>query len=115
GSLGDIYGERRVFTIGVASFGVLSLACALAPSIGVLITARALQGAAAALVTPSSLAIIVTAFAPKERGAAIGSWTAWGGIAAIAGPLAGGWIVDQFSWRWVFTLNVPLVVCTLPL
>ncbi len=115
GLLGDIYGERRVFTIGVASFGVLSLACALAPSIGVLIAARALQGAAAALVTPSSLAIIVTAFAPKERGAAIGSWTAWGGIVAIAGPLAGGWIVDQFSWRWVFTLNVPLVVCTLPL
>src|ERR671925_2285064 len=108
GSLGDIYGERRVFAIGVAAFGVLSLACALAPTIGVLIAARALQGAAGALVTPSSLAIIVAAFGPKERGAAIGSWTAWGGIAAIAGPLAGGWIVDQVSWRWIFALNLPI-------
>jgi EmrB/QacA subfamily drug resistance transporter len=113
GSLGDIYGERRVFAAGVAAFGVLSFACALAPTIGVLIAARALQGAAAALVTPSSLAIIVAAFAPKERGAAIGSWTAWGGIAAIIGPLAGGLIVDQFSWRWIFAVNIPLVVCTL--
>src|SRR5690348_13115269 len=77
GSLGDIYGERRVFASGVAAFGVLSLACALAPTIEVLIAARALQGAAGALVTPSSLAIIVAAFAPSERGAAVGSWTAW--------------------------------------
>jgi EmrB/QacA subfamily drug resistance transporter len=113
GSLGDIYGERRVFAAGVTAFGVLSFACALAPTIGVLIAARALQGAAAALVTPSSLAIIVAAFAPKERGAAIGSWTAWGGIAAIIGPLAGGLIVDQFSWRWIFALNIPFVICTL--
>ena len=75
----------------------------------------ALQGGAAALVTPSSLAIIVAAFAPKERGAAIGSWTAWGGIATIIGPLAGGWIVDQLSWRWIFALNVPVVVGTLVL
>jgi EmrB/QacA subfamily drug resistance transporter len=115
GSLGDIYGERRVFTAGVAAFGVLSLACALAPTIGVLIAARALQGAAGALVTPSSLAIIVAAFAPKERGAAVGSWTAWGGIAAIVGPLAGGVIVDRVSWRWIFALNVPIVLATLAL
>jgi EmrB/QacA subfamily drug resistance transporter len=115
GSLGDIYGERRVFALGVAAFGALSLACALAPTIGVLIAVRALQGAAGALVTPSSLAIIVAAFAPKERGAAIGSWTAWGAIAAIVGPLAGGWIVDQASWRWIFALNVPLVLATLVL
>jgi EmrB/QacA subfamily drug resistance transporter len=115
GSLGDIYGERRVFAIGVAAFGVLSIACALAPTIEVLIGARALQGAAGALVTPSSLAIIVGAFGPTERGAAIGSWTAWGGIAAIVGPLAGGLIVDQFSWRWIFALNVPLVLVTLAL
>ena len=115
GSLGDIYGERLVFTVGVAAFGVLSVACALAPTIGVLIAARALQGAAGALVTPSSLAIIVAAFAPKERGAAIGSWTAWGGIATIVGPLAGGWIVDQVSWRWIFALNVPLVLVTMAL
>ena len=115
GSLGDIYGERRVFTAGVTAFGLLSLLCAAAPTIDVLIAARALQGAAGALVTPSSLAIIVAAFAPKERGAAIGSWTAWGGIAAIVGPLAGGWIVDQVSWRWIFALNVPLVLVTLAL
>ena len=115
GSLGDIYGERRIFAIGVAGFGALSLACALAPTIGFLIAARALQGAAGALLTPSSLAIIVAAFSPRERGAAIGSWTAWGGIAAIAGPLAGGWIVDEVSWRWIFALNVPLVLVTLVL
>jgi len=115
GSLGDIYGERRVFAVGVAAFGVLSVACALAPTVGVLIAARAVQGAAAALITPSSLAIIVAAFTAKERGAAIGSWTAWGGIASIVGPLAGGLIVDQLTWRWIFALNIPLVAGTLVL
>jgi EmrB/QacA subfamily drug resistance transporter len=115
GSLGDIYGERRIFTLGLAGFGLFSVLCAFAPTNEVLIAARALQGGAAALVTPSSLAIIVAAFAPKERGAAIGSWTAWGGIATIVGPLAGGWIVDQLSWRWIFALNVPVVVGTLVL
>ena len=115
GSLGDIYGERRVFAVGVGAFGVLSVACALAPTIDALIVARAFQGAAAALVTPSSLAIIVAAFSQKERGAAIGSWTAWGGIASIAGPLAGGFIVDQLSWRWIFAINIPLVAGTLVL
>jgi EmrB/QacA subfamily drug resistance transporter len=113
GSLGDIFGERRVFTIGVVAYGLISVACALAPTIGVLILARACQGAAAALVTPASLAIIVAAFTQKERGAAIGSWTAWGGIASIIGPLAGGLIVDRLSWRWSFALDLPLVIATL--
>ncbi len=113
GSLGDIYGERRVFAIGIGAFGVVSLVCALAPTIGVLIAARALQGAAGALVTPSSLAIIVAAFAPDERGGAIGAWTAWGSIASVIGPLAGGAIVDALSWRWIFGLDVPLVAITL--
>jgi EmrB/QacA subfamily drug resistance transporter len=113
GSLGDIYGKRRVFSLGVAAFGVLSLACAVAPTSETLIGARALQGAAGALLTPSSLAIIVAAFTQQERGRAIGSWTAWGGIAMIVGPLAGGVIVDQTSWRWIFAINLPVVLVTL--
>jgi EmrB/QacA subfamily drug resistance transporter len=113
GSLGDIYGKRRVFSLGVAAFGVLSLACAVAPTSETLIAARALQGAAGALLTPSSLAIIVAAFTQHERGKAIGSWTAWGGIAMIVGPLAGGVIVDQTSWRWIFAINLPVVLVTL--
>ncbi|HVT22512.1 MAG TPA: DHA2 family efflux MFS transporter permease subunit [Mycobacteriales bacterium] len=112
GSLGDIYGERKVFGLGVIAFGVCSLGCAVAPDIGVLIAARALQGIAGAMVTPSSLAIIVAAFPVDRRGAAIGAWTAWTGISAVAGPLLGGWIVDASSWRWVFAINVPLVVAT---
>jgi EmrB/QacA subfamily drug resistance transporter len=115
GSLGDIYGERRVFALGLSAFGVFSVASALAPSVGFLIGARALQGAAAALLTPASLAIIVGAFPEKTRGAAIGAWTAWGGIASIFGPLAGGLIVDAASWRWIFALNVPLIAVTLAL
>jgi EmrB/QacA subfamily drug resistance transporter len=91
------------------------VACALAPTIGVLIAARALQGAAGALLTPSSLAIIVMAFPTGQRAGAIGTWTAWGGIAAVVGPLVGGLIVDHASWRWIFALNVPLVVVTIVL
>jgi EmrB/QacA subfamily drug resistance transporter len=115
GRLGDVFGERRVFSVGVAGFGVTSLLCALAPSIGVLVAARALQGAFGALLTPSALAVIVATFPPSERGAAIGTWTAWTGIAAVAGPLAGGQIIDLASWRWIFAINVPFVVATLGL
>jgi EmrB/QacA subfamily drug resistance transporter len=115
GSLGDIYGERKVFGIGVAAFGVCSLGCAVAPDIGVLIGARALQGIAGAMVTPSSRAIIVAAFPTDRRGGAIGAWTAWTGIGVVAGPLLGGWIVDFSSWRWVFAINVPLVIATITL
>jgi EmrB/QacA subfamily drug resistance transporter len=116
GSLGDIYGERRIFSIGVAGFGVASLMCALAPTIETLVAARAIQGCTSALLTPASLAVIATTFEDeKERGAAIGTWTAWGGIASVLGPLAGGWIVDVASWRWIFAVNVPFVLVTLAL
>src|SRR5437764_9417969 len=97
GSLADLYGERRVFSIGVGGFGLVSIVCALAPSIGVLVAARALQGVFGALLTPSALAVIISAFPPDERGAAIGSWTAWSGIAFVIGPLVGGWLIDVES------------------
>jgi EmrB/QacA subfamily drug resistance transporter len=113
GSLGDLFGERRIFSLGVAGFGVASLLCALAPSVEVLVVSRALQGVFGALLTPSALAVIIAAFPPAERGAAIGSWTAWTGVAFVVGPLAGGVLVDATSWRWIFLLNVPFVIATL--
>jgi len=115
GSLGDIFGERRVFSIGVAGFGLVSVLCAAAPNIGTLIAGRALEGAFGALLTPSALAVIIAAFPRTERGAAIGSWTAWSGIATVIGPLAGGYLVDAVSWRLIFAINVPFVVLTLVL
>jgi EmrB/QacA subfamily drug resistance transporter len=115
GSLGDLFGERRVFALGVSGFGVASLACAFAPSIGALVAARAVQGVAGALLVPSSLAVIVNTFAEGERGAAIGSWTAWGAIAAVLGPLAGGELLALASWRWIFLMNVPFVVACVAL
>jgi EmrB/QacA subfamily drug resistance transporter len=113
GSLTDRLGERRVFSAGVAGFGIGSAICALAPSIGILIVARALQGISGALLTPSALAIIVAVFPQNERGEAIGRWTAWGGIGILAGPIIGGQIVDSASWRWIFLINVPLVLIAL--
>ncbi|MGZ4294838.1 MAG: MFS transporter [Solirubrobacteraceae bacterium] len=115
GSLTDRLGERRVFTAGVAGFGIGSALCAAAPTIGVLILARALQGVSGALLTPSALAIIVAVFPREERGGAIGTWTAWGGIGILAGPILGGQIVDSTSWRWIFIINVPLVIIALAL
>ena len=100
GSLGDLFGERRIFALGVAGFGAASLLCAIAPSIGFLIAARALQGIAGALLVPSSLAVIVATFPEQERGPAIGTWTAFGAIATIIGPLGGGALLAVVSWRW---------------
>ena len=110
GSLGDLFGERRIFALGVGGFGVASLLCALAPSIEALIAARALQGVASALLTPSALAVIVATFKEEERGPAIGSWTAWGGIATVLGPLIGGELLAISSWRSIFFINIPLVI-----
>jgi len=116
GSLGDVYGERRIFALGIAGFGFASVLCALAPTIETLVAARALQGMTSALLTPASLALIATTFEDEqERGGAIGTWTAWAGIAAVIGPLAGGWIVDVTTWRWIFGVNVPVVLFTLVL
>ena len=113
GSLGDLFGERRVFALGVTLFGVTSLICALAPTIELLVIGRALQGVAGALLTPAALAVIVAAFPPEERGKAVGAWTAWGGIGTVLGPVVGGQLVDAASWRWIFAINVPIVLVTL--
>jgi EmrB/QacA subfamily drug resistance transporter len=113
GSLGDLYGERRVFAIGVSGFGAASLACALAPSIGWLVGARAVQGVASALLTPASLAVIVNTFDESDRGRAIGTWTAWGTIAGVLGPLLGGELLAVASWRVIFLINIPFVIACL--
>ena len=115
GSLGDLFGARRVFMIGVAGFGVTSLFCAVAPTIELLVVARALQGVFGALLTPAALAVIVATFPPEERGRAVGAWTAWGGIGTVLGPLIGGQLVDTASWRWIFAINIPVVLITLVL
>ena len=110
GSLGDIFGARRVFLIGLAAFGATSVLCALAPTGNALIAARAFQGAAGALLTPAALATITSSFEGEERGLAIGTWTAWTGVGIVVGPLVGGWLVDVASWRAIFLVNVPLVL-----
>src|SRR3954451_16981340 len=102
GSLGDIFGERRMFTAGVLGFRATSLICAVAPTIEVLVAARALQGVAGALLTPAALAVVVSTFPPDERGTAVGGRSAWGGIGTVPGPVVGGQLVDSASWRWIF-------------
>src|SRR5438105_4426627 len=95
GSLGDLFGERRIFSLGVATFGLTSIVCGLAPDGNTLIAARSLQGVAGALLTPAALATITSTFSGEERGAAIGTWTAWTGIGTVIGPLVGGWLVGH--------------------
>ena len=108
GSLGDIFGRRRVLVIGIVWFTLASLLCAVAPTLVVLVVARTLQGVGGALLVPGSLAIIEASYVPDDRGRAIGMWSGWGGVAAAVGPLAGGALVSAVSWRLIFVLNVPL-------
>ncbi|MDQ0812168.1 EmrB/QacA subfamily drug resistance transporter [Streptomyces sp. B3I7] len=114
GSLGDRYGRRRVFVLGVTWFAVASLACGLAPTPGVLVAARALQGIGGALLTPGSLALIQASFHPDDRARAVGIWSGFGGIGAAVGPFLGGWLVEGPGWRWVFLLNIPLALICVP-
>lgn len=107
GSLGDRFGRRRVFVVGVVWFAAASLLCGLAPNPGMLVAARALQGIGGALLTPGSLAIIQSSFHPDDRARAIGAWSGLAGIAGAVGPFLGGWIVEVASWRWIFLINVP--------
>jgi EmrB/QacA subfamily drug resistance transporter len=108
GSLGDRMGRRLIFNVGIVWFTVASALCALAPSPEVLIAARVLQGIGGALLTPGSLAIIEATFHPDDRARAIGAWSGLGGVAAAIGPLLGGYLVDEVSWRWIFLINLPL-------
>ncbi|MEU1506153.1 MFS transporter [Kitasatospora sp. NPDC005748] len=108
GALGDRYGRRRVFLIGVLWFAAASAACAAAPTIEVLVAARAVQGVGGALLTPGSLAMLQAVFHPDDRSAAVGLWSGLGGVSAAIGPFLGGWLVDGPGWRWIFLLNVPL-------
>lgn len=112
GSLGDHYGRRRVFQLGVAWFAASSVLCGLAPSVELLAVGRALQGIGGALLTPGSLAIIAAAFDPQDRSRAVGAWSALGGVAGAVGPFAGGWLVE-WNWRAVFLVNLPFAVVVL--
>ncbi len=106
--LGDRYGRRKVFLIGVVWFTLSSMLCGIAPSVPLLIAGRALQGIGAALLTPGSLSLIQSSFVPEERAKAIGAWAGLGGVAGAIGPFIGGYLVDTWSWRFAFYLNVPL-------
>ncbi|MGA3140730.1 MAG: MFS transporter, partial [Xanthobacteraceae bacterium] len=110
GAAADRYGRRKIFIIGLAVFAAASLWCGVSPSIAQLIAARAVQGVGAALLVPCSLALIGASFDESERGKAIGTWAAFSAIASAIGPLLGGWIVDHFTWRWIFLINPPIAL-----
>lgn len=113
GALGDRYGRRRIFSLGVVWFTLASVACAVVPGTVALVVTRVVQGAGAALLTPGSLAIIEATFEGEDRGQAIGAWSGLGGVATAAGPLLGGYLIAAASWRWIFVINVPLGVLVL--
>src|SRR5260221_4059307 len=114
-ALGDRYGRRNLYAAGLGLFAVASAACALSPNIGILIGARAVQGAGAALLMPLALALLSAAFPPEKRGAAIGMFSAITGLAVASGPLIGGAVVQGINWEWIFWLNVPIGLIAIPL
>jgi EmrB/QacA subfamily drug resistance transporter len=113
GSLGDLFGRRLMFLVGVAIFALASAGCGVASNIHQLIVSRSIQGIGAALLVPGSLAIISTSFDEKSRGQAIGTWSGFTAITAAVGPVLGGWLVEHASWRWVFFINLPLAVAVI--
>jgi EmrB/QacA subfamily drug resistance transporter len=113
GALGDRFGRRRVFLIGVALFGATSLACAVATDVGMLVVFRAVQGIGGALMTPGALAILHASFRAEDRSRAIGAWSGLAGITGAVGPFLGGWLVSIGSWRWIFLINLPVVLVVL--
>ncbi len=113
GALGDLYGRRRIFACGVVLFAAASIACARAGTIEILIAARCVQGIGGALLTPGSLALISAAYSGEARGRAIGLWSGFSALTSAAGPIIGGWLTQEFSWRYVFVINVPLAVLVL--
>src|SRR6266478_3099039 len=115
GAAGDRYGRRRLLIVGVLLFGIASLACAMAPSLILLLLARFVQGASAAMLMPNSLAILGQSFAGEAKGRAIGIWAATGAAAAAVGPVLGGWLIDAGSWRLAFLINVPLSIAAVAL
>jgi EmrB/QacA subfamily drug resistance transporter len=115
GSLGDQFGRRRMFVTGLIAFGATSALCAISPTVELLVAARALQGIAGALLVPGSLAIVAATFEGAERGRAVGTWTAWTGIATVFGPAGGGALIGLLSWRAIFWINLPLIAATVTL
>ena len=113
GALGDLYGRRKIFAIGVIIFSAASAWCGLAPNVGQLIAARGLQGAGGALLVPGSLALISASFPREQMGRAIGTWSGFTSITAAAGPVLSGWFIQHASWRWVFFINLPLALAVL--
>ncbi|MGH9265070.1 MAG: MFS transporter [Acidimicrobiales bacterium] len=113
GALGDRYGRRRVFEVGLVAFSAASALCGLAPSLGALVAARTVQGIGGALLVPGSLALLSASFSPGDRGRAVGAWSGLGGAFSAIGPFLGGWLVDAVSWRLVFLINVPVAAVTL--
>src|SRR3984957_7515005 len=113
GSLGDLFGRRLIFLIGVFVFALASVACGLSSSIQMMVIARSVQGVGAALIVPGSLSIISASFDEQTRGPAIGTWSGFTAITAAFGPVLGGWLIEHFSWRWAFFINVPLAAAVI--